>query len=62
MVRPEDEVFHMMKDIVLLFALLACVGSFYHAKLLAGFAYMAAAGALYYEKTIRGWFRSYFSS
>ncbi|MCU0734918.1 MAG: hypothetical protein MUF20_05255 [Methylotetracoccus sp.] len=60
--RNQDELILMMKDMILLFALLACVGSFYHAKFVMGFAYLGAAAALYYEKAIRDWLRRHFSS
>lgn len=60
--RNQDEFILMMKDMILLFALLACVGSFYHAKFWAGLGYLAAATALYYEKEIRNWLRRHLSS
>ena len=60
--RDQDEFFVIMKDMILLFAILACVGSFYHAKFLAGSGYLGAAAVLYYEKAIRAWLRKRFSS
>ncbi len=59
--RNQDEFILMMKDMILLFALLACVGSFYHAQVLAGLGYLGAAAALYYEKAIRDGLRRHFS-
>ena len=59
--RDQDAVFEMLKEFILLFALLACVGSFYHGKWMAGLAYLGAAAALYHEKALRRWLRTYFS-
>jgi hypothetical protein len=58
----QDEFIVVMKDMLLLFAVLASVGSFYHAKVVAGFAYMAVAAALHYEAGLRLWLRRHFSS
>ncbi len=59
--RDQDAIFEMLKEMILLFAVLACVGSFYHAKWVAGMGYLGAAAVLYYEKTLRRWLRAYFS-
>lgn len=58
----QDEFIIVMKDMLLLFAVLASVGSFYHAKLVAGVCYLAVAAALYHEAAIRAWLRRHFSS
>ena len=58
----QDELINIIKEMLLLFAILACVGSLYHAKFLAGFGYFGIAAVLYHETTIRRWFRKYFSA
>lgn len=60
--NQQDEFIIIMKDMMLLFAIMASVGSFYHAKIVAGLCYMAVAAVLYYEVSIRGWLRRHFSS
>ncbi len=47
------------KEIIALFALLACVGSVYHGKLLAAGGYLIIFLLLYYEKKIRKWLRQF---
>jgi hypothetical protein len=57
----QDELIVVVKEVIFLFAVLACVGSFYHANFVAGAGYLAVAAVLYNEKHLRGWFRKHFS-
>lgn len=58
----QDELVIILKDMLLLVAILASVGSFYHGKFVAGFCYLAVAAALYHEAAVRRWLRRHFSS
>lgn len=57
----QDELIVIVKEVIFLFAVLACVGSFYHADFVAGAGYLAVVAALYNERPLRGWFRKHFS-
>lgn len=48
------------KEIIAMFALLACVGAAYQAKFLAAGTYFGIFLALYHEKRIRRWLRQRF--
>ena len=58
----QDELVTVIKDMLLLFSILASVGSFYHVKIVAGFCYLAIAAVLYHEVAVRRWLRRHFSS
>jgi len=55
--RSHDRNIAALKEIIAFFALLACIGSAYHAKILPAAAYFTIFLFLYYEKKIRRWLR-----
>lgn len=55
--RTHERNIAAFKEIIALFALLACVGSLYNARLLAAGGYLMVFLLLYYEKKIRRWWR-----
>jgi hypothetical protein len=60
--QQQDEFVTIMKDMMLLFSVLASVGSFYHGKVIAGLCYLAVAAVLHHEAAVRHWLRRHFSS
>lgn len=52
-----DRLVGALKDIILLFSILAMVGSLYHGKFFAGAGYAALAAVFYNEKQLRRWWR-----
>ncbi|QXP84852.1 hypothetical protein ABZN20_10765 [Methylococcus sp. ANG] len=52
-----DRLVAALKDIIVLFSLMAAVGSFYHGAWLAGCGYSGLALLFFNEKQLRRWWR-----